>query len=55
MFVKWSGDHDPPHVHVFKDGRLVLKWNLDTEKPLAGTATPALRAWLRKFRTKGLL
>ena len=29
MFVIWKGDHPPRHVHVYEDGKEVLKWNLD--------------------------
>jgi hypothetical protein len=32
IFVTWIGDHSPRHVHVYRDGKLVLKWNLDAEK-----------------------
>jgi hypothetical protein len=24
VFVTWSGDHDPRHVHVYRGSRLVL-------------------------------
>ena len=26
VFVTWKGDHSPYHVHVYRDGTLVLKW-----------------------------
>jgi len=26
VFLTWSGDHPPRHVHVLHDGRLVVKW-----------------------------
>jgi len=27
--VTWKGDHSPHHVHVYRDGTLVLKWDLE--------------------------
>jgi len=29
VFVTWVGDHPPRHVHVYRDGELVAKWDLD--------------------------
>lgn len=29
VFITWKGDHRPWHVHVYQDGRLVVKWDLD--------------------------
>ena len=39
MFVWWKGDHPPRHVHVYRDGKLVVKWDLDNEKPMRGSAS----------------
>ena len=25
VFLTWKGDHSPRHVHVYRDGRLILK------------------------------
>lgn len=36
LFVTYKGDHPPRHVHVFKDGRLVLKWDLEWNRLLSG-------------------
>ena len=29
IFLAWMGDHGPRHVHVYRDGTLVVKWDLD--------------------------
>jgi hypothetical protein len=29
IFLAWVGDHSPRHVHVYRDGMLVVKWDLD--------------------------
>ena len=39
IFITWKGDHPPRHVHVYRDGRLVVKWDLDNQKAMKGTAT----------------
>lgn len=39
VFVTWKGDHSPRHVHVYRDGRLVLKWDLEHHVPMKGRPT----------------
>lgn len=36
IFITWIGDHRPRHVHVYKDGKLVCKWDLDNHKVMKG-------------------
>ena len=55
VFVTWVGDHPPRHVHVLRDGRLILKWNLDKDVAMFGTADPALCAFIRQLREEGRL
>jgi len=33
VFVTWVGDHPPRPVHVYRDGRLVVKWNSTGGRP----------------------
>lgn len=42
VFVSWIGDHSPRHVHVYRNGRLVLKWDLDHRKVMKGRETKRL-------------
>src|SRR5436309_8220970 len=28
----WKGDHPPRHVHVYRDGKLIVKWDLDATR-----------------------
>ena len=28
IFVPWKGDHSPRHVHIYRDGALIVKWDL---------------------------
>ena len=39
IFLMWKGDHGPRHVHVYRGGRLVLKWDLENEKAMEGKPT----------------
>ena len=39
VFLTWKGDHGPRHVHVYRDGELVVKWNLDDHVPMKGDST----------------
>ena len=39
VLLTWKGDHRPRHVHVYRDGRLVLKWDLENGKAISGKAT----------------
>lgn len=38
IFVWWKGDHAPRHVHVYRDGELVVKWDIDNHRPMKGRA-----------------
>jgi hypothetical protein len=39
VFVTYISDHAPRHVHVYRDGELVLKWNLADQVPMEGKPT----------------
>ena len=39
VFLTWKGDHSPRHVHVYKNGKLVVKWNIDDGQPMKGRAS----------------
>jgi len=50
-----KGGHPPRHVHVLRDGRLVLKWDLELRRPMRGFATGKLVALIRELEEEGLL
>jgi hypothetical protein len=54
-FVRWVGDYDPAHVHVYRDGVLVLKWNLELEVAMQGHATRRVVSLIRELRLEGRL
>ena len=55
VFITWKGDHPPRHVHGYRDGSLVLKWNLDDRVPMAGKATQRLLRLIAELEGEGLL
>ena len=55
VLLTWIGDHSPRHVHIYRDGKLVLKWNLDAWVPMKGQATARLLKLLAELRSEGVL
>jgi hypothetical protein len=55
VFLTWIGDHSPRHVHVYRDGKLVLKWNIDASIPMKGRPTAKLVRLIETLRKEGLL
>ncbi len=55
VFVFWQSDHSPRHVHVYRDGKLVVKWDLENNKPIKGAATRQILKYLNELRDEGRL
>ena len=55
MFLAWAGDHSPRHVHVYRNGTLVLKWDLENWRPMYGTPAPQVLRLIRELQSEGLL
>lgn len=55
VFLTWKSDHVPRHVHVYRDGILVVKWDLDTKQPMTGKATRRVRALIDALDSEGAL
>ena len=55
VFLTWKGDHSPRHVHVYRDGKLVLKWDLDNRKPMVGRPLRKVLELIRQLDAEGLL
>ena len=53
VFVTWIGDHTPRHVHVYRDGKLVLKWDLENELPMKGRPTRNILKLIGELRAEG--
>lgn len=54
IFVSWIGDHGH-HVHVYRDGRQVLKWDLEEDKPMKGKPTRKILKLIRELKKEGSL
>jgi hypothetical protein len=55
IFVSWQGDHSPRHVHVYRDSKLVLKWDLERQRSMEGKANRRIVKLIRKLESGGLL
>jgi hypothetical protein len=55
VFLSWKGDHSPRHVHVYKDGTFIVKWDLENSRPMAGSANRRVRELIQELETAGLL
>jgi hypothetical protein len=55
VFITWKGDHPPRHVHVYRDGKLVVKWDLDHQKAMKGAATSRILRLIAELESEGLL
>ena len=55
IFVWWKGDHAPRHVHVYREGRLVVKWDLDNWVAMKGQASRPLLELMASLVSEGLL
>ncbi len=55
VFISWKGDHPPRHVHVYRDRRLVVKWDLDNQRPMKGRAPRRVLELIEQLRGERLL
>ena len=55
IFLSWAGDHSPRHVHVYRDGKLIVKWDLDNKTPMKGAATRRILNLIDELESEGLL
>ena len=55
VFITWKGDHPPRHVHVYRDGTLIVKWDLDNQKAMKGAVTRRILELIRELEAEGLL
>ena len=55
IFVTFIGDHAPRHVHVYRDGQLIVKWDLDNGQPMQGAATRRILTLIGQLVSEGKL
>lgn len=55
IFLTWIGDHSPRHVHVYRDGKLVVKWDLESKLPMEGEASRRILSLIEELEAEALL
>ena len=55
IFLTWIGDHSPRHVHVYRESRLVVKWDLENWQPMEGKAGRRLIQLIEEMDSEGVL
>ena len=55
VFLTWKGDHSPRHVPVYRDSRLVVKWDLENWQPMEGKAKRRLLQIIEALESEGVL
>jgi hypothetical protein len=55
VFLTWKGDHSPRHVHVYRDGKFVVKWDLEHGLPMKGKASGRLQEMIVALDREGRL
>ena len=52
IFLGWIGDHGH-HVHVYKDGKQVVKWDLDEQKAIQGKENKRILKLIKSLQKEG--
>ena len=55
MFLAWQGDHSPRHVHVYRDGVLLVKWDLENSRVMEGSVTRRIKKLIAELESEGEL
>ncbi len=55
LFLVWKGDHFPRHVHVHRDGCLVVKWDLENWLPMKDKAGARILRLVEQLQKEGVL
>jgi hypothetical protein len=55
VFLCWTGDHSPWHVHVYRSSKLVLKWDLENRQPMQGKANRRILQLIEELVNEGKL
>ncbi len=55
VFLVWKGDHSPRHVHVYRESKLVVKWDLENWTAMQGKAGRRLLQLIAELMDEGKL
>ena len=53
VFLSWIGDHSPKHVHVYKNGKLIVKWDIENNMAMKGSATRTILKYVEALVQEG--
>lgn len=53
IFIWHIGDHSPLHIHVYKNGMLVCRWQLAEKMELSGKATAKIKKAMKELEQEG--
>ena len=54
IVVLYSTDHEPKHVHIFEDGKRLLKFDIRNWKVMEGKLSPRAKKALEALRREGV-
>jgi hypothetical protein len=55
IFIAWRSDHPPRHVHVYRNGKLIVKWDLENRTPMKGAASTKVLELIDQLELEGRL
>lgn len=55
LFVTWIGDHAPRHVHVYRDRKEVMKFDLENFHVMSGKSEKKIISLIHRLINEGLL
>jgi Domain of unknown function (DUF4160) len=55
IFVSWKSDHPPRHVHVYRERKFIVKWDLDNGRPMKGAVSGEILDLIRALQDEGRL
>lgn len=53
VFLSWIGNHTPKHVNVYKNGKLIVKWDIENNMAMKGTATQSILKYIEDLLQEG--
>ena len=54
LIVKYLYDHPPQHVHIFEDGKRLLKFDVENWRVMEGRLTANAKKALESLRKEGI-
>ena len=55
VFIARRSAHPPRHVHVYRNGRLIVKWDLENRTAMKGRASAKALELIEQLEAEGRL